>query len=139
MGLEKYIPYLSIKHSWDRFNCLTLIELLYKDFLNIDFNSVWKRQNRLNGTTNIDRKWFLKYTKKHIDNETKYWKKIDLVDLQEFDILIFITKKGRIFHFAMYIGENKFINIQENSYCTISEFDEYWRNRFYKGYRYVVR
>lgn len=138
MGLEKYTQYLTIKHNWDKYNCLTLIELLYKDFLNINFTSIWKRQGRLDGNFNVGRKWFLKYTKEHIDKETKYWDEINLVDLQEFDILIFITKKGRIFHFAMYVGENKFINIQENSYCTLIEFNEYWRKLFYKGYRYVV-
>jgi cell wall-associated NlpC family hydrolase len=122
--MNKYRKYVGIKHSWEDINCLTLIEWIYKEHLNIDFMPMWKRAQRENGTTAVDRHWYHTYGASYLLNELEYWTKIDLSNVQEFDILIFVTRSNLPVHFGMFIGDNRFIEILENNYSQITELDD---------------
>jgi len=133
--MNKYTKYLTLKHSWSGINCLTLIELIYKEQLNKSFFKVWQRAEREDGTTNVARKWFKEYTTQII-NEIKNWNKISLPEITEYDIIVFRSKRGIINHFGMYIGNNQFIHIMDGCYATISELNDEWREQIYSVCRY---
>jgi cell wall-associated NlpC family hydrolase len=128
----KYIPYIGLKHDWNTINCLTIIEKIYKEKLGITFDDVWKRAGRVDGTSNLDRKWFIKYGLDSVMIELQNWQKIPLTKLKEYDILVFV-KKERPWHFGMYIDANKFIHVEENSFVTISELSQEYRDILYNS------
>ena len=131
---DKYVPYLKIKHEWDNINCYTLIELIYLSHLSIDLkNSLGKN---IGYCEHMNKRWFIaNFTKAHLDKELENWDKISLTDLKEFDILVFTNKKNRPFHFGLYIAQNTFIHLEENSYCCFSLLDSYWRDFIYVAAR----
>ncbi len=137
-SMEKYLPYLKIKHSWDKINCLTLIEDIYNKQLNIDFFATWERLKRTDGTSNIDKFWFRKYTINELENELQYWKKINITESQEYDVLVFTSLKKVPIHFGMYIHSNKFIHVIEEQYCRFSELDQEYRDKLRGVYRHEI-
>ena len=133
---EKYTPYLHMKHDWNGINCITLIENIYQRFLNISLDDMW---NRLGQGKQFNKKWRTIYDfellKQEVDNN---WKKISLPNIQEFDI-IFIISRGKIpLHFGLYIDQNRFIHVEEFSYCTVSELNERYRDRAYGYFRHKL-
>lgn len=122
--MQKYRKYIGLKHSWEAINCLTLIENIYKDFLSIDFSNMWKRAGRYDGVTKIDKNWHRQYGAPTLLNELQHWIKVPLLNVQEYDILVFTSRQNIPFHFAMYIGDNLIIHITEGNYSTIAELDE---------------
>lgn len=135
IGIQKYNKYLSIKHDWDNNNCLTIIRDIYKENLNIDLNAIFFRADT-DGISDVDTNWYKKWDEGYLKNELKHWKKINLPDLQEYDILIFISKKSRNMHFGMYIESNTFIHLRERQYVTFNLLDAVWRNMLYGCYRH---
>lgn len=133
--MNKYLHYLKIKHSWTGINCITLIEDIYLTMLNISLKDSW---NRFNLGKQLNSDWAKKYTLDLIEKESKFWKKIPITDLQEFDILFFVSKKNIPLHFGLYIHSNTFIHVEDKSYCTFSELNQYYRDMLYGCYRYVV-
>ncbi len=128
-GIGKYQQYLNMKHEWEGLNCLTLIEYLYKKYLDIDFMDTWLRLGREDGTSNINSKWFIKYGQEDFQNEIKNWIKTELTQAKEFDILVFTNRKDIPRHFGMYIGQNYFIHMSEKMPCSISFLEETYRNK----------
>src|ERR1051326_5664105 len=96
-SLKKYYKYLNINHSWSEINCLTLIELIYKDELKIDFQDTWLRTK----PEKIDKNWFKIYGTNIFQDELKHWINIPLTNLMEYDILVYTTKEGIPVHFGM--------------------------------------
>ena len=96
---------------------------------------MWKRLDRLDGTTEVDRNWFKNYGAKELLNEVQYWEKINLTDLQEYDILVFTSRKGSPIHFGMYIETNQFIHVEEDRNCSISLLDDEYREKLYGAFR----
>ncbi len=136
--MNKYYHYLNIKHSWTGINCLTLIEDIYKQERGLDFKESFLRLEAKD-YENLSRKWFLKnFTKDTLINESKYWYKIDLTNLELYDILVFVDKKDRPIHFGMYLSNYNFIHVEEDKYVTISLLNDEWREILEGAYRYVV-
>lgn len=136
VGMRKYIHYLDVAHSWGGINCFTLIEDIYNNFLNIDLSDIWKRVGWEDGKTGIDRTWIRKYQYKQLLNEMKYWDKVEITDLQEFDILVFTSKQNNPIHFGLYVGQNTFLHVEEKSFCSFALFDDVHRGRFYGAFRH---
>lgn len=134
--INKYIPYLHLKHNYEGLNCLTIIEKLYKDFLHIELNNIWKRTGREDGSTDVNSRWYQKYTMVDVENEVAHWKKVDITDIKEYDVIVFVSKRNRPLHFGMSTGYNNFIHLPEKSTCHISELDMTWRERIYGIYRH---
>lgn len=133
--MQKYRKYLTIKHDWDKDNCVTIIRDIYKDFLNIDLNDIFS-QSTTNLVNNADNNWYKKWGKSELRNELKHWTKINLPDLQEYDILIFISEKSGNMHFGLYIESNTFIHLREGQYVTFTLLDDVWRKMLYGCYRH---
>lgn len=133
---NKYIKYLIYKHTWNYINCLTLIELIYEEQLGIDFSDIWDELEIPDGTTDANINWFKKYHKKFLKLKLLNWTKISLQQLQEYDIILFKNRKGLINHFGMYIGENKFIHVEQDIYTNINELNEHWRDSILAIYRH---
>jgi cell wall-associated NlpC family hydrolase len=53
--------------------------------------------------------------------------KVNLTDLQEYDVILF--KSGRLLptHFGMYVGYNKFIHLEEGRFSKIDNLNDAWR------------
>ena len=134
--MNKYYKYLQIKHTYGKINCLTLIELIYKEKLKIDMSETWQRAGRHDGTSQVDKKWFLKYTIESVKKELQHWIYVSITDIKEYDIVIFVSKKMRPLHFGMYIGDNKYIHLPENSNCHISELNLKERELLFGVYRH---
>ncbi len=128
-GLGKYQEYLHLTHEWEGLNCLTLLEHLYKKYLDMDFMDTWIRAGRKNGTSNVTSKWFIQYGKEDFQNEIKNWIKINIKETKEFDILVFTNKRNIPLHFGMYIGQNYFIHMSEKIPCRISVLDSNYREK----------
>ena len=122
--MNKYYKYLKLKHSWNDINCLTLLVLIYKQELGIDLSDIWQRAGRIDGTTNITKHWFYTYGAAYLINELKYWKKISLVNIQEYDFLVITDRTNRPIHFGSYISNNKYVHIVENSSVQIGTIND---------------
>lgn len=135
----KYREYLNRKHDWDNFNCITVIEDIYRKYTNVTLDASWDRMGK--GKV-FNKQWRTRYDMEVLVNElNKYWQKIDIKELQEFDLLFFILPKtkNRIIvpnHFGMYIDQNKFIHVPGGMYCTFSELDNNYRNVLQGCYRH---
>lgn len=136
---DKYTKYLQFKHNWQGINCLTLIEVIYKDHLGINWQNNYKHFGIDNANDNIDRKWVLKFGKDLFEEESKQWQKIPLSEMKEYDILVFLNeKRNRVIHFGMCIGGLKFIHCEQNQYVRIQEIRQEDLDNLMGIYRYVV-
>lgn len=124
-GIEKYQQFLTLKHEWEKLNCFTIIEHLYKKFLDIDFSDTWQRIGK--GEETLSKRWFVAHAEE-IRQELKHWKKVDVTELKEYDIAYFTNKRNVPKHFAMYIGQNLFIHLPSNAPCSILFFNESYRD-----------
>ena len=61
--------------------------------------------------------------------------KVDLTDLQEYDVILFKSSKNRPIHFGMYVGEGKFIHIEEKHKSEINFFGANWREKKHSIWR----
>ena len=135
--MTDYVNYLGIKHDYQNVNCITLIEKIYKEELKSDvFKSLWTHLNLSDGKPTEGRRWKFKITLEKIEewiatNEQR----IKLTDVEEYDVIIFKSKKNRPIHFGMYVGGNKFIHIEEESSSMISSLNQIWREQLHSIYR----
>lgn len=136
-NMSNYTQYLGIKHDYLNINCITLIERIYKEQLGSDvFSDLWKHLEIKNGKPKEGTRWKFKITfDKILEWTNKNARKVDLRDLKEYDVFIFKSKKNRPLHFGMYIGENKFIHIEEESTSVISLLNQDWRDQIHSIYR----
>jgi len=132
----KYLPYLKIRHSWDDMNCLTLLEDIFIQFLSLNFKDTWYRAERIDGVTDVTNSWFKTYDIKVVLNEIRHWDKIPLTEIQEFDILVFVSKRQTPLHFGLYIERNMFIHIQEGANCCFSMLNDEYRDKLYGVFRH---
>lgn len=134
-GMQKYTKYLTIKHNWKDNNCATIIRDIYKEHLNIDLNDIFSKDvSKL--VNEADTNWYKNWGKTELHNELKQWTKINLHELREYDILIFISKNSGNMHFGMYLESNTFIHLKEGQYVTLGLLDDVWRKLLYGCYRH---
>ena len=131
--MTDYTKYLGIKHNYQNINCITLIEKIYKEELNSKvFQSLWTHLNLSEGKPLEGRRWKFKITLEKIEE----WVdsnaiKVDLTDIEEYDGIVFKSKKNRPIHFGMYITNNNFIHVEEETGSRISALDQEWRNQIH--------
>ena len=54
-----------------------------------------------------------------------------MTDIEEYDVIVFKSKKNRPIHFGMYITNNNFIHVEEETGSRISALDQDWRNQIH--------
>lgn len=137
--MEKYKKYLGKKHNYLNTNCITLIAEIYETELQRDdFKKIWEFVNIKEGHPEQESRWGKFFTlKKLLKCAHEYGIKIEkLTDIEEYDFIIFTTKKRKIpIHFGMYIGQNMMIHIEEGSYSKIDMLNDNWRERIHSVYR----
>ena len=135
--MTDYTKYLGIKHSYIKTNCITLIEKIYKEQLNSEiFSNAYKYLNIDKGIPKEGTRWKFTITFDNILNWTTLnAKKIELIDIKEYDVILFKSKKNRPIHFGMYTTENRFIHVEEDSHSMLSFLNQTWRDQIHSIYR----
>ena len=137
--MQKYRKYLGRKHDYYNTNCITLIAEIYETELQRDdFKKIWEFVNIKEGHPEQESRWWRVIALKKLFNcAQKYGIKIEkITDIEEYDFIIFTTKKRKIpIHFGMYIGQNMMIHIEEGSYSKIDMLNDNWRERIHSVYR----
>ena len=83
-----------------------------------------------------DTKWYNNGENHILNNINKDWRVV-LPPYRKYDcILFYLGNKKVANHIGMYIGNNKFIHVYENSTSMISRLNKYWHSKIYKTIRY---
>ena len=127
---DKYIglKYKNLGRSFDGVDCFGLICLIYAeerntilpDFTELRYSQDWyKEENHI------------------LDNIWTDWKEINS-QYKIYDGLLFYNSSQKIVvnHIGIYIGNDKFLHIQENQTSMISRLDKFWTSKLYKGLRW---
>lgn len=127
----KYLKYLNIKHDYQNYNCITLIDFIYKTELRCNiFDDLWIYLNLPEGKPKDGRSWMRKFSLNHLETwAEKVATKVILTNLVEYDVIVFKSARLLPTHFGMYIGGNKFIHLEEDKYTKIEAFNQDWRDR----------
>jgi hypothetical protein len=125
----KYLKYLNKKHDYSENNCITLINEIYKNELQSNiFDGVWDYIDIPEGKPLDGKGWMRRISLESLETWASLnAKKVILTDIQEYDVIIF--KAGRLVptHFGMYIGNNKFIHLEEGRFSRIDRLTDNWR------------
>ena len=132
MNFNEYIdiPYLKSGTSKEGADCFGLLYIIYKDKLSIELPKL----NRLG----FDSKTWYKEKGKQIIENLGMWYRVN-PPYQLYDGLIFSRYNGsRIAdHIGMYIGNNKFIHVEEGSTSTVERLiGTSFEDRLYTVVRY---
>ena len=139
--MEKYKKYLGIPHDFQNINCITLISKIYEQELSRqDFKKVWGYVDVKNGHPDpaYQNKWwkYLIQEKLLICLQECATRVEKLIDLKEYDVIIFGTPRKNIpIHFGMYIGQNSIIHLPAGSTSKIELLNDYWRGRIHSVHR----
>lgn len=139
MNQSKYLKYLGKKHDYLENNCITLINDIYKTELKSDvFDSLWNYLNMPEGKPLDGKNWMRRFSIQDIESGASLVaKKVDLTELQEYDVILF--KSGRLVptHFGMYVGYNKFIHLEEGRFSKIDNLNDNWRQMIASIWRQI--
>ncbi len=125
----KYLKYLNKKHDYLENNCITLISEIYKNELNSNaFDKLWIYLDMPEGKPQDGKAWMKRFSIQDIEyGASLVAKKVDLTDLQEYDVILFKSKRLLPIHFGMYVGYNKFIHLEEGRFSKIDVLNTNWR------------
>jgi len=72
--------------------------------------------------------------KKDINN----WAVSNIEQIRPFDVILFYNSSNRIIvnHMGLYVGENKFIHVNEDHNSILERLDDMWLRRIYAIMRY---
>ena len=122
----------------EHYNCIHMVEEIYKDHLGIDFSNEYdklemnpKEIGRVYG-----RRFHIRITLDYIKRSLEEHIQVELKDIQEHDMIIFMAKKERLAHFGLYMGNYQYIHLPLDGIVCIDEFNEDVMNRIYKIYRH---
>lgn len=127
-----YLKYLNIAHQYDSdHNCVGLLAAIYERELNIDLSP---EKNIFNNFKVLN---LAEVRSIPISDLSKLnnWIKISLTNIQEFDIIIY-TRNNKLSHFAMYVGDNKIIDVVERGRSSIKHLNDFTRKNIYSVIRH---
>tara|TARA_B110000503_G_C7118037_1_gene401216 strand:+ start:279 stop:698 length:420 start_codon:yes stop_codon:yes gene_type:complete len=124
----KYDKYLGIKHSYTQINCVSLLDIIYKEQLHSNaFTKICGMLDIKSLYAYKDKQWMHNIKKSEVEAcITSIARKIILTDIQEYDVILFRHKKV-LTHFGMYIGQNSFIHVEEGRESKIDKLTDKWR------------
>lgn len=130
MTQSKYLKYLGIKHNYLENNCITLINDIYKAELSSNaFDALWEYLGMPEGKPTDGKAWMKRFSIEDIETGASLVaKKVDLTELQEYDVILFKSKRLLPIHFGMYVGYNKFIHLEEGRFSKIDVLNTAWRD-----------
>jgi cell wall-associated NlpC family hydrolase len=123
------LKYIGLPHRYGRIDCISLIQLFYKEELNLHFDLP---------AYDSSKRWVLNFTSSCIDDwALKYAIKTSLTDSQNYDLIVFkCNKKHLINHFGMFLMPNRMLHIEENSTSKTETLSDYWISSIYAIYRH---
>ena len=132
-----HLPYLGIKHDYSNTNCITLVKSIYEAELNFyEFDTIFNNIGVPKGPPTDKKRWVFRITVDQIEGQAlKFFKKVNLTDIKEFDLLIFKLNEIRPSHFGVYVTSNKFLHSEEGKYSCLSELDDFYRKRLSSVWR----
>ena len=129
-----FSEYIGIKYkhkgrSMGGADCYGLVVLIYSRKLGIELSDFLD--------VNYEQKWY-KDKKDHIvNNISEIWETV-IEPYRVYDGLLFYNSPKKIVanHIGLYIGNDKFIHLEEDSTSMVSRLDNYWTSRLYRALRY---
>jgi hypothetical protein len=125
----RYTKYLDKKHDYSENNCITLINEIYKTELHSDvFDTLWDYIKTPEGKPLDGKAWMRRISLESIETWASLnAKKVILTEIREYDVIIFKAGKLIPTHFGMYVGNNKFIHLEEGRFSRIDSLTDNWR------------
>lgn len=134
----RYNKYLGLNHNYTENNCITLVDSIYKNELSSNvFDGLWEYLDLPEGKPKDGRKWMKRFSVDSLETwASTVATKVNLTDLQEYDVMIF--KSGRLVptHFGLYLWANKFIHLPEGGFSHIDVLTQEWRDQIASIWRW---
>jgi len=135
---SKYLKYLGLKHNYTEHNCITLIDSIYKNELKSNvFDGLWEYLELPEGRPKDGRGWMKRFSISSLETwASTVATKVNLTELQEYDVIIF--KSGRLIptHFGLYVENNRFIHLAEGKFSKIDILDQEYREEIASIWRW---
>uniref|UniRef100_A0A6H1ZJZ9 Putative tail protein n=1 Tax=viral metagenome TaxID=1070528 RepID=A0A6H1ZJZ9_9ZZZZ len=133
MNFSKYINllYKNLGRDFNGVDCFGLLYLIFReernivlpDYTELKYNKEWYKHQENHIINNINDSWI---------RVSKPYKTYDAIIFYNFGrVSSFIAN-----HIGMYIGDNKFIHIMENTTSRVNNLDSYWVSKLYGTIRY---
>ena len=121
--------YISLRHSYDSVNCITLIKSFYHNELNLEFSLP---------DYPLSKHWIKEFTTTSIDNwAAQCAKKVSLTNAKDYDVMTFKSeKRNLITHFGMYLMPSKMLHVQGGGISRVETLSDYWVESIHAIYRH---
>ena len=121
--------YISLPHSYDNINCITLIKSFYHNELNLQFSLP---------DYPLSKQWIKEFTTMSIDNwAAQCAKKVSLTNAKDYDVIAFKSEKTNlVIHFGMYLMPSKMLHIEEGGISRVETLSDYWVENIHAIYRH---
>jgi len=121
--------YISLPHSYDSVNCITLIKSFYHNELNLQFSLP---------DYPLSKQWIKEFTTMSIDNwAAQCAKKVSLTNAKDYDVIAFKSEKTNlVIHFGMYLMPSKMLHIEEGGISRVETLSDYWVENIHSIYRH---
>ena len=121
--------YISLPHSYDNINCITLIKSFYHNELNLQFSLP---------DYPLSKQWIKEFTTMSIDNwAAQCAKKVSLTNAKDYDVIAFKSEKTNlVIHFGMYLMPSKMLHIEEGGISRVETLSDYWVENIHSIYRH---
>ncbi len=121
--------YISLPHSYDSINCITLIKSFYHNELNLQFSLP---------DYPLSKHWIKEFTTTSIDNwAAQCAKKVSLTNAKDYDVIAFKSEKTNlVIHFGMYLMPSKMLHIEEGGISRVETLSDYWVENIHSIYRH---
>jgi len=134
----KYLKYLGLKHNYTEHNCITLIDSIYKNELNSNvFEGLWEYLELPEGRPKDGRGWMKRFSISSLETwASTVATKVNLTELQEYDVIIFKSRRLIPTHFGLYVENNRFIHLAEGKFSKIDVLDQEYREEIASIWRW---
>lgn len=134
----KYNKYLGLKHNYTEHNCITLIDSIYKNELNSNvFDGLWEYLELPEGRPKDGRGWMKRFSISSLETwASTVATKVNLTELQEYDVIIFKSRRLIPTHFGLYVENNRFIHLAEGKFSKIDVLDQEYREEIASIWRW---
>ena len=121
--------YISLPHSYDNINCITLIKSFYHNELNLQFSLP---------DYPLSKHWIKEFTTVSIDKwAAQCAKKVSLTNAKDYDVIAFKSEKTNlVIHFGMYLMPSKMLHIEEGGISRVETLSDYWVENIHSIYRH---